>query len=82
LEGVLKSNNNRLLAYLMTQLSLYRYITYEWQSVIANNKLILAPMKEKYLNNSDLSTANDNIKYIAPKKSEIIDKYIEQLKKH
>lgn len=82
LDGALKSDNNRLLAYLMTQLSLYRHITYEWQSVIANNKLILAPMKEKYLNNSDLSTANDNIKYIAPKKSEIIDKYIEQLKKH
>jgi hypothetical protein len=82
LEGALKSANNRLLAYFMTQLSLYKYITYEWQSVIANNKLILAPMKEKYLNNSDLSTANDNIKYIAPRKSEIIDKYIEQLKKH
>jgi len=82
LDGALKSNNNRLLAYFMTQLSLYKHITFEWQSVIANNKLVLAPMKEKYLNNSDLSTANDNIKYIAPKKSEIIDKYIKELKKH
>ena len=82
LDGALKSSNNRLLAYFMTQLSLYKYITYEWQSIIANNKLVLAPKKEKYLNNSDLSTANDNIKYIAPKKSEIIDKYIKQLKKH
>ena len=82
LEGALKSNNNRLLAYFMTQLSLYKRITFEWQSVIANNKLVRAPLKEKYLNNSDLSTANDNIKYVAPKKSEIIDKYIKELKKH
>lgn len=52
LDGALKSDNNRLLAYLMTQLSLYRYITYEWQSVIANNKLLLAPMKDKYINRS------------------------------
>jgi hypothetical protein len=65
----------------MTKLSIFEYITYEWQSVIANYKLILAPKKEKYLNNSDLSTANDNVKYIVPKKSEIIDKYIKELKK-
>ena len=32
LNGVLKSNNNRLLAYLMMQLSCYNYIAYEWQS--------------------------------------------------
>jgi len=82
LTGALKSNNNRLLAYFMMKLSINEYITYEWQSVIANNKLILAPKKEKYLNNSDLTTANDNIKYILPKKSEIIDKYIKELKKH
>ena len=82
LAGALKSVNNRLLAYLMTNLSAREYITYEWQSVISNNKLILAPKKEKYLNSSDLSSANDNIKYTNPKKSEIIDKYIKQLKKH
>jgi len=82
LNGALKSSNNRLLAYFMTKLSINEYITYEWQSVIANNKLILAPKKEKYLNSSDLSTANENIKYHLPKKSEIIDNYIKQLKKH
>lgn len=81
LSGALKSTNNRLLAYFMMRLSVKGYITYEWQSVIANNKLVLAPMKEKYLNNSDLSTANDNIKFISPKKSEIIDKYVKQLQK-
>jgi len=81
LSGALKSTNNRLLAYFMMRLSVKGYITYEWQSVIANNKLVLASMKEKYLNNSDLSTANDNIKLISPKKSEIIDKYVKQLQK-
>lgn len=81
LSGALKSTNNRLLAYFMMRLSVKGYITYEWQSVIANNMLVLAPMKEKYLNNSDLSTANDNIKLISPKKSEIIDKYVKQLQK-
>ena len=81
LSGALKSTNNRLLAYFMMMLSVKGCITYEWQSVISNNKLVLAPMKEKYLNNSDLSTANDNIKFILPKNSEIIDKYIKQLKK-
>jgi len=55
LSGALKSTNNRLLAYLMMKLSAHEYITYEWQSVIASNKLVLAPMKEKYLNSSDLS---------------------------
>ncbi|MDR2915451.1 MAG: hypothetical protein LBV74_11565 [Tannerella sp.] len=81
LSGALKSKNNRLLAYFMVELNMRRYITNEWQSVIANNNLILAPMKEKYLNASDLSTACDNIRYISPKNSEIIDKYIKQLKK-
>lgn len=81
LAGVLKSTNNRLLAYFMMRLSVHDYITYEWQSIVANNNLVLAPLKEKYLNASDLSTANDNIKYISPKKSEIIDKFIKQLKK-
>ncbi|MDR0681905.1 MAG: hypothetical protein LBG15_08695 [Dysgonamonadaceae bacterium] len=81
LSGALKSKNNRLLAYFMIELNMRRYITNEWQSVISNNKLILAPMKEKYLNASDLSTACDNIRYISPKNSEIIDKYVKQLKK-
>lgn len=82
LDGALKSDNNRLLAYFMMKLSAHDYITYEWQSVIANYKLVLAPKKEKYLNSSDLSSANDSIKYISPRKSEIIDSYVKQLKKH
>ena len=74
LNGVLKSNNNM-------QLSCYNYIAYEWQSVIANNKLVLAKIKDKYLTRSDLSSATDNVKCIYPKGYEIIDKYIKQLQK-
>lgn len=81
LDGVLKSNNNRLLAYLMMKLSAYDYITYEWQSVIAKNQLVFGKTKDKSLTRTDLSTANDNVKYIEPKGHEIIDKYIKELKK-
>ena len=81
LNGVLKVNNTRLLAYLMMQLSCYNYIVYEWQSVIANNKLILKKIKGEPLTRTDLSSATDQAKNIYPKGYEIIDKYIEQLKK-
>ena len=81
LDGVLKVNNTRLLAYLMMQLSCYNYIVYEWQSVIANNKLILKKIKGEPLTRTDLSSATDQAKNIYPKGYEIIDKYIKQLKK-
>ena len=81
LNGVLKVNNTRLLAYLMMQLSCYNYIVYEWQSVIANNKLILKKIKGEPLTRTDLSSATDQAKNIYPKGYEIINKYIKQLKK-
>lgn len=81
LNGVLEVNNTRLLAYLMMQLSCYNYIVYEWQSVIANNKLILKKIKGEPLTRTDLSSATDQAKNIYPKGYEIIDKYIKQLKK-
>lgn len=81
LNGVLKVNNTRLLAYLMMQLSCYNYIVYEWQSVIANNRLILKKIKGEPLTRTDLSSATDQAKNIYPKGYEIIDKYIKQLKK-
>lgn len=81
LNGVLKVNNTRLLSYLMMQLSCYNYIVYEWQSVIANNKLILKKIKGEPLTRTDLSSATDQAKNIYPKGYEIIDKYIKQLKK-
>ena len=81
LDGVLKVNNTRLFAYLMMQLGCYNYIVYEWQSVIANNKLILGKIKGEPLTRTDLSSATDQAKNIYPKGYEIIDKYIKQLKK-
>lgn len=81
LNGVLKSNNNRLLAYLMMQLSNYDYISRNWQSVIAYQEMIYKRRKDEYLTKNDLSTANDNGKYIRPQGSDIIDKYIKELKK-
>ena len=81
LNGVLKVNNTRLLAYLMMQLSCYNYIVYEWQSVIANNKLILKKIKGEPLTRTDLSSETDQAKNIYTKGYEIIDKYIKQLQK-
>ena len=81
LDGVLKVNNTRLFAYLMMQLGCYNHIVYEWQSVIANNKLILGKIKGEPLTRTDLSSATDQAKNIYPKGYEIIDKYIKQLKK-
>ena len=81
LKGVLKSNNNRLLAYLMQSLNLRGYVTNEWQSTIARSKLILGKTKDTPLTRTDLSTATDQINMKQPKGWEIIDKYIKQLKK-
>lgn len=79
LDGALKSNNNRLFAYFMSQLGCAGFITYEWQAVIAGNSLVLGKLKGEPLKRTDLSTANDKLH--EPKGFEIIDKYIKQLKK-
>ena len=81
LKGVLKSNNNRLLAYLMQSLNLRGYVTNEWQSTIARSKLILGKTKDTPLTRTDLSTAADQINMKQPKGWETIDNYIKQLKK-
>lgn len=81
LKGVLKSNNNRQLAYLMQSLNLRGFITDEWQSAIARNELILGKTKDTPLTRTDLSTATDQINIKQPKGWENIDKYIKQLKK-
>ena len=81
LKGVLKSNNNRQLAYLMQSLNLRGFITDEWQSAIARNELVLGKTKDTPLTRTDLSTATDQINMKQPKGWEIIDKYIKQLKK-
>ena len=81
LKGVLKSNNNRQLAYLMQSLNLRGYVTNEWQSTIARSKLILGKTKDTPLIRTDLSTATDQINMKQPKGWETIDNYIKQLKK-
>jgi len=81
LKGVLKSNNNRQLAYLMQSLNLRGFITDEWQSAIARNEFVLGKTKNTPLTRTDLSSATDQINMKQPKGWEIIDKYIKQLKK-
>ena len=81
LKGVLKSNNNRQLAYIMQSLNLRGFITEEWQSAIARNELVLGKTKDTPLTRTDLSTATDQINMKQPKGWEIIDNYIKQLKK-
>ena len=80
LKGVLKSNNNRQLAYLMQSLNLRGFITDEWQSAIARNELVLGKTKDTPLTRTDLSTATDQINMKQPKGWETIDKYLKQLK--
>ncbi len=74
--------NNRLLAYFFSGLDDRSYITHQWQSIIDKFGLFLSSRKHKHLKQSDLSTANSEIKYSLPKGSEIIDKYLKELKKH
>ena len=81
LKGVLKSNNNRQLAYLMQSLNLKGFITDEWQSAIARNELVLGKTKDTSLTRTDLSTATDQINMKQPKGWETIDKYLNHLKK-
>ena len=81
LKGVLKSNNNRQLAYIMQSLNLRGFITDEWQSAIARNELVLGKTKDTPLTRTDLSTATDQINMKQPKGWEAIDKYLKQLKK-
>ncbi len=81
LKGVLKSKNNRQLAYLMQSLNLRGFITDEWQSAIARNELVLGKTKDTPLTRTDLSTATDQINMKQPKGWETIDNYIKQLKK-
>ena len=81
---IFRSNNNRYLAFLFSELSYRNLITPNWQSVIANHKLFLSKDKsrDKYLNQGDLATATNYVKDIDHVKGyAIIVKYIKQLKK-
>ena len=81
--AILRSNNNRYVAFLFSELSNRSLITANWQSVIANNKLFLSKDKsrDKYLNQGDLATATNYVKDIDHVKGyAIIDKYITLIK--
>lgn len=79
---ILKSKNNRYLAYFFSGLFYRDWITPNWQSVIANNQLFISSQKDSYLNQSDLSSATNNVKEIEIKgKYATIDRYLKQAKK-
>lgn len=78
----LKTRNNRLLVYFFSALDDRSLIARNWQSVIDKNRLFLSSGKGKLLRQSDLSTANSEIKITPPLGSEIIDKYFKLLKEY
>lgn len=81
---IFRSNNNRLVAFLFSELSNRGLITPNWQSVIARNKLFVTKniKKDKYLNQGDLATAANYVKGLEYEKDyAIISNYIKQLKK-
>ena len=82
--AILRSNNNRYVAFLFSELSNRSLITANWQSVIANNKLFLSKDKsrDKYLNQGDLATATNYVKGISHEKGfATIYNYIKLLKR-
>lgn len=82
--AIVRSNNNRLIAFFFAGLSDRGLITPNWQSVIANYKLFLSKdrSRDKYINQSDLSTATNYIRDIgAEGKYATIERYLKQVKK-
>lgn len=81
---IFRSNNNRIVAFLFSELSNRGLITPNWQSVIARNKLFVTKniKKDKYLNQGDLATAANYVKGVEHEKDYVtISNYIKQLKK-
>ncbi len=78
----LKSRNNRLLVYFFSALDDRSLINRNWQIVIDKNRLFLSSGKNSPLTQTDLSSAKTELKDSSPKGSEIIDKYLKELKKH
>jgi hypothetical protein len=79
---ILKSKNNRYVAYFFAELGYRELITSNWQSVIGNNKLFISSQKDSFLNQSDLSSATNNVREVDIKgKYAIIERYLKQVKK-
>lgn len=82
--AIVRSNNNRLVAFFFSGLSSRGLITPNWQSVIANCKLFLSKdrSRDKYINQSDLSSATNYIRDIGVVgKYATIERYLKQVKK-
>lgn len=82
--AIVRSNNNRLVAFFFAGLSDRGLITPNWQSVIANYKLFLSKdrSRDKYINQSDLSSAVNYIRDVgAEGKYATIERYLKQVKK-
>lgn len=83
-QAIVRSNNNRLVAFFFSGLSSRGLITPNWQSVIANHKLFLSKdtSRDKYINQSDLSTATNYIRDVgAEGKYATLEKYLMQVKR-
>lgn len=63
--AMLRPTNNRLLAFFFDQLSNRNHITEKWQAVIARHQLFLSSQKNTPLNQSDISTAVNNVRDMA-----------------
>jgi len=83
-EAIVRSNNNRLVAFFFFGLSSRGLITPNWQSVIANHKLFLSKdiSRDKYINQSDLSTATNYIRDVGVEgKYATLERYLMQVKR-
>lgn len=83
-EAIVRSNNNRLVAFFFSGLSSRGLITPNWQSVIANYKLFLSKdtTRDKYINQSDLSTATNYIRDVGVEgKYATLERYLIQVKR-
>ncbi|MFG6340547.1 MAG: hypothetical protein K1V70_00065 [Alistipes sp.] len=83
-EAIVRSNNNRLVAFFFSGLSSRGLITPNWQSIIANHKLFLSKdtSRDKYINQSDLSTATNYIRDVGVEgKYATLEKYLMQVKR-
>lgn len=83
-EAIVRSNNNRLVAFFFSGLSSRGLITPNWQSVIANHKLFLSKdtTRDKYINQSDLSTATNYIRDVGVEgKYATLERYLMQVKR-
>lgn len=83
-EAIVRSNNNRLVAFFFSGLSSRGLITPNWQSVIANHKLFLSKdtSRDKYINQSDLSTATNYIRDVGVEgKYATLEKHLMQVKR-